>query len=94
MTGKTRTIRLCYLSIVTVLLFLTLSCNKNNKEPNTFLMNMSGSTLESTDPAFAKDLYIMWTVHMMYNTLVETDEHLHLKPSLAKSWEVSEDGTI
>lgn len=71
------------------------SCGaKKEDEQNTFLMNMSGSSLESTDPAFAKDLYIMWTVHMLYNTLVETDEHLNLKPSLAKSWEVSPDGKI
>lgn len=36
----------------------------------------------------------MWTVHMLYNTLVETGDDLQLKPSLAKSREVSEDGLI
>lgn len=34
----------------------------------------------------------MWTDHMLYNTLVETDEHLQVVPSLAKSWSVSDDG--
>ena len=29
---------------------------------------------------------------MVYNTLVETDEHLHVVPSLAKTWDVSADG--
>lgn len=29
---------------------------------------------------------------MVYNTLVETNEQLHLAPSLAKNWQVSEDG--
>ncbi|MEZ5017652.1 MAG: ABC transporter substrate-binding protein [Flavipsychrobacter sp.] len=63
-----------------------------DKRNNVFLLNLSSGTLESMDPAFAKDLYMMWTANMVYNTLVETDENLHLKPSLAKSWEVSEDG--
>ena len=59
-----------------------------------FHINYSSGTLEAIDPAFAKDLYQIWTCHMVYNTLVETDEQLHIVPSLAKSWEVSEDGLI
>lgn len=34
----------------------------------------------------------MWIDHMVYNTLVEADEKLQLKPCLAKSWDISEDG--
>ena len=33
----------------------------------------------------------MWAVHQLYNTLIEVDENLRLKPSLAKSWELSPD---
>jgi len=55
-------------------------------------MNLSGGSLESLDPAFAKDLYIMWMTHMLYNTLVETDSNLQLRPSLARSWDISSDG--
>lgn len=33
----------------------------------------------------------MWVVHQLYNTLVEVDENLRLKPSLASSWEFSSD---
>ena len=50
--------------------------------------------LESLDPAFAKDNNTMWAAHMIYNTLVETDTLLHLVPSLAKRWAVSDDGRI
>ncbi|MDR3679759.1 MAG: ABC transporter substrate-binding protein [Flavipsychrobacter sp.] len=57
-----------------------------------FRLNYASGSLESIDPAFAKDLYVMWTVHMIYNTLVEADEHQHIVPSLAKSWAVSPDG--
>ncbi len=69
------------------------ACNPTrNDVANTFRMNMSGKALESLDPAFAKDQYMMWTANMIYNTLVATDAQLHLSPSLAKSWTISDDG--
>jgi oligopeptide transport system substrate-binding protein len=45
----------------------------------------------SLDPAFAKNQSIIWPVHQIYNTLVQTDAHLNIVPSLAKSWDISED---
>ncbi len=33
----------------------------------------------------------MWAVHQLYNTLVEVDDNMQLKPSLAKSWDISAD---
>lgn len=79
---------------VCALLALVLaSCHTSDKNSeNIFRMNMSGKALESLDPAFAKDQYMMWTANMIYNTLVATDTQLRLKPSLAKRWEVSPDG--
>ena len=47
--------------------------------------------IASLDPAFAKNQSIIWPVHQIYNTLVQTDAHLNIVPSLAKSWDVSED---
>ena len=47
--------------------------------------------IASLDPAFAKNQSIMWAVHQLYNTLVEVDENMQLKPSLAKSWEIADD---
>ncbi|HEV2355694.1 MAG TPA: ABC transporter substrate-binding protein, partial [Puia sp.] len=43
------------------------------------------------DPAFAKNRSIMWVIHQLYSTLVETDDQLHFVPALAHSWEVSPD---
>ncbi len=72
------------------------SCNHpaQTNTKNTFHLNISAGYLESLDPAFAKDLNMMWIDHMVYNTLVETDEHLHIVPSLARKWEVSENGLV
>src|SRR5216110_416637 len=47
--------------------------------------------IASLDPAFAKNQSIMWTVHQLYNTLVEIDKDLNIIPSIAKSWEISDD---
>ncbi|MFT3679361.1 MAG: ABC transporter substrate-binding protein [Ferruginibacter sp.] len=36
----------------------------------------------------------MWAVHQLYNTLVEVDENMQLRPSLAKSWAISADNLV
>lgn len=87
---------LCRFGLLAVLV-LAISCNNrrtNATDQQVFHLNYSSGSLESIDPAFAKDLYIMWTVHMVYNTLVETDTALHVVPSLARSWDVSKDGMM
>ena len=50
--------------------------------------------IASLDPAFAKNQSIMWAIHQLYNTLIEVDEHMQLKPSLAKTWELSPDNLL
>jgi peptide/nickel transport system substrate-binding protein len=67
--------------------------NRGNEatQKQVFHLNLSSGNLESTDPAYAKDLYMMWTANMLYNTLVEANEDTGLSPSLAKSWETNED---
>ena len=82
---------------ITALLFpaflLVAGCKSERQSRNNiFYVNYSSGQLESIDPAFAKALYMMWTTRMVYNTLVEADENLHVVPSLAKGWQVSPDG--
>ncbi len=36
----------------------------------------------------------MWAVHQLYSTLVEIDSNMQIKPSLAKSWNISEDNLV
>jgi peptide/nickel transport system substrate-binding protein len=55
-----------------------------------FRMNQV-QNVETLDPAFAKNQYIMWHVNQCYNRLIEFDEHMNPQPSLAKSWHISED---
>ena len=48
--------------------------------------------IATLDPAFAKNRSIIWAVHQLYSTLVETDDKLNIVPCLARSWEVGADG--
>ncbi|WP_240773409.1 ABC transporter substrate-binding protein [Pontibacter sp. SGAir0037] len=48
--------------------------------------------LSSLDPAFARNQANIWATTQLYNGLVELDADLKIGPSIAKSWEVSEDG--
>jgi len=52
------------------------------------------SGLASLDPAFAKNKQVMWAVHQLYNTLIEIDSNMHMKPSLAKRWTISDDNLV
>jgi oligopeptide transport system substrate-binding protein len=50
--------------------------------------------IASLDPAFAKNQSVIWPVHQLYNTLVQTDAKLNIVPSLAISWDISGDKKI
>jgi ABC-type transport system substrate-binding protein len=70
------------------------SCyNKAKNEKQIFHYNEFNG-ISSLDPAFAKSQSTMWAAHQFYNTLVEIDDSLHIIPSLATHWDISEDKTI
>ena len=48
--------------------------------------------IHSFDPAFAKDQSRIWFCNQIYNSLVQLDSNLHVQPSIAKRWEISENG--
>ncbi len=70
---------------------LGLAC-RNEASGNKKIFRFNQETgIATLDPAFAKNQSIMWTVHQLYNTLIETDDQLNMRPSLATSWEVTAD---
>ncbi len=78
------------------LLIITLSINgfacKNHLHPDKKIFHYNESSgLTSLDPAFAKNKQVMWSIHQLYNTLIEIDSNMQMKPSLAKRWEISDD---
>lgn len=65
-----------------------LSCGGKKRIHENFFYYNEASGISTLDPAFAKNQSIMWAVHQLYNTLVEVDSQLNIRPSLAKSWEI------
>jgi peptide/nickel transport system substrate-binding protein len=79
------------LSIITLSILFFASC-KSHLHPDKKIFHYNEQTgIASLDPAFAKNQSIMWAIHQLYNTLIEVDADMHLKPSLAKSWDISAD---
>jgi peptide/nickel transport system substrate-binding protein len=80
-----------YLLAILVLSNLFFSCS-NHQHPDKKIFRYNEQTgIASLDPAFAKNQSIMWAIHQLYNTLIEVDGNMQLKPSLAKSWDLSPD---
>jgi len=78
-----------------LILFLQLtSCGTGNSNTKKTIFNINlDEGLSSLDPAFARNLYTLWMDNQVYNGLVQIDDSLKTKPCIAKSWEISPDGT-
>lgn len=83
------------ISFLLIIIFLFLGCNsrKGHLNQQVFRYNESKGIV-SLDPAFARNLPLIWPTHQLYSGLVQFDDFLKVKPCIAKHWQVSEDGRI
>jgi len=51
------------------------------------------SNITSLDPAFAKDQANIWACNQIYNGLLQLDDHLKIKPCIARDWQIDSSGT-
>jgi peptide/nickel transport system substrate-binding protein len=71
--------------------YVLASCaSKSSDTRQVFAYNQSEG-VATLDPAFTKNQSTIWVAHQLYNSLVQTDSSLNIIPSLAKSWDISED---
>lgn len=71
---------------------LSFGCStRKDDESNVFRYNESNG-ITTLDPAFARDLEIMWATNQLFDGLVEMSPSLEVIPSIASRWEVSPDG--
>ncbi len=70
---------------------IAVACQQNRTDKRQVFYYNESTGIATLDPAFAKNQSIMWPVHQIYNTLVEIDSGLNLVPSVARSWDISED---
>ncbi len=72
-------------------LFL-LSCGIPTQDENLSIFRYNqASGIGSLDPIFAKDQATIWACNQLFNGLVQLNKDLEVIPSIAKSWEISED---
>jgi len=78
-----------------ILVFSVFSCNNSSSYPDKnkkiFRYNESKG-ISTLDPAFAKSQVLIWPANQLYNGLAQIDNQLNVKPSIAKTWKISDDG--
>ena len=86
---------LCFLnsSFLVAMMLLLFACQSDskNQDKKVFTLNLDQG-LTSLDPAFARNQNVLWMTNQIFNGLVQIDDSLHIKPCIAKSWEISVDG--
>ena len=83
-------------AIALITLFFIYGCIHNDNssiEGQVFRYN-EHKNITSLDPAFAKDNANIWAVNQLFNGLVEMDDNMKIIPSIAKKWDISENGTL
>jgi oligopeptide transport system substrate-binding protein len=65
--------------------------NSTTQNPKVFHYNQA-SGISSLDPAFSRDQATIWACHQLYNGLVQLDPQLEVRPCIARSWQVGDDG--
>ena len=83
------------LKIYLFFLILTTSCsNKIKLDDSKIFRYNEAKNITSLDPAFARNLQNLWPIQQIFNSLVQLDDSLNVKPELAKKWNVSSNGLI
>lgn len=84
-----------FLYTTIVLLIVLQSCQHNNRNADKQIFKYNESAgIASLDPAFAKDQAMIWATSQLFNGLIELDSNLNVRPCIAHSWDISNDGKI
>ena len=83
-----------YHTIVIALILVTFSsCGEHNSSTNKSVFRYNESSgIISLDPAFSRDQAHIWVCNQLYNSLVKLDDNNNIIPSVASSWDISNDG--
>ncbi|WP_073315335.1 ABC transporter substrate-binding protein [Aquimarina spongiae] len=81
-----------YITIFYIALTLVSCSNSEEKDRDHLVFRYNQyENVSSLDPAFARDVANIWATNQLFNGLVQLDDNLHIKPDIAKRWEISED---
>lgn len=75
--------------------FLNNGCKNVDKVSEGLIFRYNeDAVVSSLDPAYVKSQAEIWVASQIFNGLIELDSHLKPVPSLAKSWEITQNGTV
>lgn len=78
---------------IILLVLIAVSCQQHyDVEGLKIFRYNEAAGISSLDPAFSKDLANIWACNQIYDGLVSLDDKLQVIPSIAKTWDISEDG--
>lgn len=82
-----------YRQFIFILLVVVFSsCKQNYSDENLSIFRYNESAgVNSLDPAFSKDQASVWVANQIFDGLVQVDSQLNVIPSIAHSWNISED---
>ena len=83
-----------YISLFCIALTFV-SCKKEaeSDRDNLVFRYNEDANITSLDPAFSKVQTNIWACNHLFNGLVQLDDKLNVQPDIAKSWEISDEGT-
>ncbi len=83
-----------YLAIVCAILMS--SCGRKHEPLDhlTVFRYNEDLNITSLDPIYSRNQANIWAVAQLFNSLVELDDSLYVRPALARSWEVSDNGLL
>src|SRR5665213_1984157 len=83
------------LTCILACLLLFTACNSHNPSSGKTVFDINlDEGLSSLDPAFSRNQNAIWMNNQVYNGLVQSDDSLKTRPCIAKSWDISPDGTL
>lgn len=84
------------LCLITFTLTLLLSCRSKfpDEDNKTVFRYNESAGITSLDPAFARNQANIWAVNQLFCGLVQLDDSLRVKPSIAGRWEISGSGLV
>ncbi len=77
---------------ILLIFFMVTACHQQRYAGKKIFRYNESKGISSLDPVFAKSQTNIWPVHQLFNGLVQLDKNLTIKPCIAKSWKISNDG--
>lgn len=82
-----------YISIICVLIIFSACTKESEKEGDLQVFRYNeNANIQTLDPAFARNMAIIWPCNQLFNGLVQLNDSLQVQTDIAKHWTISDDG--